>query len=318
MWIGYADTSSFITNAIQTRWARKKSPNFLHIWLLKNKSPHRLRIRLSRAPVSLSAGAGAKTRLHRQRPARHPAGKAARRLHARRSAHRLAHLKGDYRLMAELLYGSGLRLMECVRLRVKDIDFGYSHITVRDGKGLRDRVTILPERLRRTLCFILSASARFIDTISARRRRVYLPFALERKYPQRGMLLGWQYAFPSRESFPDPRSGETASSPRLGEKPAKGGQNRDSSGPESARLPAATLPAQFCHTSLEEWIRYSHRAGTARPQRRVHDDDLHPCAEPARSAISAARLIEQRSGNKLYPRNNVRRKNVRLLLRMFV
>ena len=63
----------------------------------------------------------------------------------------LAHLEGEYRLMAELLYGSGLRLMECVRLRVKDIDFGYGHITVRDGKGLRDRITILPERLRRPL-----------------------------------------------------------------------------------------------------------------------------------------------------------------------
>ena len=63
----------------------------------------------------------------------------------------LAHLKGDYRLMGELLYGAGLRLMECVRLRVKDIDFGYGHITVRDGKGLRDRITILPERLRQPL-----------------------------------------------------------------------------------------------------------------------------------------------------------------------
>jgi integrase len=56
----------------------------------------------------------------------------------------LAHLKADYRLMAELLYGSGLRLMECLRLRIKDIDFGYNRITVRDAKGLRDRVTLLP------------------------------------------------------------------------------------------------------------------------------------------------------------------------------
>src|SRR5215216_1009871 len=53
--------------------------------------------------------------------------------------------------MSELLYGSGLRLMECVRLRVEDIDFGYGHITIRDGKGLRERVTLLPERLRRPL-----------------------------------------------------------------------------------------------------------------------------------------------------------------------
>src|SRR6267154_1528702 len=61
----------------------------------------------------------------------------------------LARLKGDYRLMAHLLYGSGLRLLECLRLRVKDIDFGYRQITVRESKGLRERVTLLPERLCR-------------------------------------------------------------------------------------------------------------------------------------------------------------------------
>jgi integrase len=60
----------------------------------------------------------------------------------------LARMNGEYQLMAELLYGAGLRLMECVRLRVKDIDFGYGQITVRDGKGLRQRVTLLPQRLR--------------------------------------------------------------------------------------------------------------------------------------------------------------------------
>ncbi len=59
----------------------------------------------------------------------------------------LDRLVGEYRLMSDLLYGSGLRLMECVRLRVKDIDFGYGHITVRDGKGLRERVTLLPQTL---------------------------------------------------------------------------------------------------------------------------------------------------------------------------
>ncbi len=63
----------------------------------------------------------------------------------------LAHLKAEYRLMAELLYGSGLRLMECLRLRVKDVDFGYHRITVRDAKGLRERVALLPQRLQRPL-----------------------------------------------------------------------------------------------------------------------------------------------------------------------
>src|SRR5438552_2285489 len=67
----------------------------------------------------------------------------------------LAQLRGEHQLMAELLYGAGLRLMECVRLRVKDIDFGYGQITVRDGKGLRQRVTTLPQKVRRRLQFHL-------------------------------------------------------------------------------------------------------------------------------------------------------------------
>src|SRR5262249_31774150 len=63
----------------------------------------------------------------------------------------VAQLKADYRFRADLLYGSGLGLMECLRLRIKDIDFGYNRITVRDAKGLRDRVTLLPQRLQRPL-----------------------------------------------------------------------------------------------------------------------------------------------------------------------
>jgi integron integrase len=95
----------------------------------------------------------------------------------------LAQLKEDYRLMAELLYGSGLRLMECIRLRVKDIDFGYGHITVRDGKGLRDRITILPERLRHPLRLHLERGQEVHQhDLRNGGGRVYLPFALERKY----------------------------------------------------------------------------------------------------------------------------------------
>ncbi len=121
----------------------------------------------------------------------------------------LAHLKGDYRLMAELLYGSGLRLMECVRLRVKDIDFGYAHVTVRDGKGLRDRVTILPERLRRPLRVHLDR-VQEIHQHDLRKGggRVHLPFALERKYRNANRSWSWQYAFPATKVSTDPRSGE--------------------------------------------------------------------------------------------------------------
>jgi integron integrase len=122
----------------------------------------------------------------------------------------LAHLKGDYRLMGELLYGAGLRVMECVRLRVKDIDFGYGHIKVRDGKGLRDRITILPERLRHPLRYHLD---RLQDVhqhdVRSSGGRVYLPFALERKYRNANRSWAWQYVFPAAKVSIDPRSGET-------------------------------------------------------------------------------------------------------------
>jgi len=121
----------------------------------------------------------------------------------------LAQLKGDYRIMAELLYGAGLRLMECVRLRVKDIDFGYGHITVRDGKGLRDRVTVLPESLRRPLQLHLERARELHQRDLANRRgRVYLPFALEEKFPNADCSWAWQYVFPAAKVSTDPRSGQ--------------------------------------------------------------------------------------------------------------
>ena len=122
----------------------------------------------------------------------------------------LAQLKADYRLMAELLYGSGLRLMECVRLRVKDIDFGYGHISVCEGKGLRDRVTILPEGLRHPLRLHLQR-VQEIHQQDLRNGggRVYLPFALERKYRNAGLSWAWQYIFPAAKVSTDPGSGET-------------------------------------------------------------------------------------------------------------
>src|SRR5262249_986706 len=110
----------------------------------------------------------------------------------------LAHLKGDYRLMTELLYGAGLRLMECVRLRVKDIDFGYGHIMVLDGKGLRDRITIFPQRLRQPLQRHLERVREIHQPDLANGNgRVYLPFALDRKYSSANRSWPWQYLFPA-------------------------------------------------------------------------------------------------------------------------
>jgi integron integrase len=122
----------------------------------------------------------------------------------------LTQLSGVHRLMAQLLYGSGLRLMECVRLRVKDIDFAHRTIIVRDGKGEQDRVTVLPDALIASLQEHLQRVKRLHDEDLARGNgAVYLPYALERKYPNANREWGWQYVFPSDRLSTDPRSGKT-------------------------------------------------------------------------------------------------------------
>ena len=109
----------------------------------------------------------------------------------------LAQLEGTYRLVAALLYGSGLRLMEGLRLRVKDIDFGQNHIIVRDGKGQKDRATVLPasqsDDLRAQVEIVKATHRRDVKDGFG---QVHLPFALAEKYPNANRELGWQYLFP--------------------------------------------------------------------------------------------------------------------------
>ena len=119
-------------------------------------------------------------------------------------------LKGTYRTMAWILYGSGLRLMECVRLRVQDIDFGMNHLVVRNGKGMKDRVTVLPEKVTPALHNqIQFTEALHRQDLDQGYGHVYLPYALERKYPGAGGELAWQYVFPASHLSVDPRSGRT-------------------------------------------------------------------------------------------------------------
>ncbi|HUJ10440.1 MAG TPA: integron integrase [Verrucomicrobiae bacterium] len=120
----------------------------------------------------------------------------------------LSHLTGTIRLMGEMLYGSGLRLMEVLRLRVKDIDFSYGQIIVRDGKGAKDRVTVLPEKLREPLKRHLArVKTLHEDDLAEGFGNVYLPFALERKYPNAQKEWIWQYLFPAAKRSIDPRTG---------------------------------------------------------------------------------------------------------------
>lgn len=120
----------------------------------------------------------------------------------------LSHLDGTPALMAALLYGAGLRLMECVRLRVKDVDFDKGQITVRDGKGGKDRLTMLPRSLREPLAQHLANVRGLYDRdLADGNANVYLPHALARKYPHAPREWAWQWLFPARALSTDPRTG---------------------------------------------------------------------------------------------------------------
>lgn len=119
----------------------------------------------------------------------------------------LSHIDGTAWLMASLLYGTGMRLMECVRLRVKDVDFGYRQITIRDGKGQKDRITVLPDKLREALqSHLEKVKLRHEADLKAGFGEAYLPYALDRKYANAGREWGWQYVFPASTISQDPRS----------------------------------------------------------------------------------------------------------------
>jgi integron integrase len=121
----------------------------------------------------------------------------------------LSNLKGVNWLMANLLYGAGLRLKECLRLRVKDLDFGYRQITVRDGKGSKDRFTVLPQRLVEPL-------QRHLDAVKTQHEydlksglgKVNMPFALSNKYRNAEREWKWQYVFPSPKLSRHPHTNE--------------------------------------------------------------------------------------------------------------
>jgi len=120
----------------------------------------------------------------------------------------LGRLSGTHWLIASLLYGAGLRIMEGLRLRVKDVEFSRKEILVRDGKGFKDRVTMLPAALAAPLAEHLKrVKALHEQDLAAGRGAVCLPYALERKYPNASRDWAWQYVFPSANLSEDPRTG---------------------------------------------------------------------------------------------------------------
>jgi integron integrase len=153
----------------------------------------------------------------------------------------LVQLSGTYRLLAQLLYGSGLRLMEAIRLRVKDVDLAQCQIVVRDGKGAEDRITMLPQVLVTPLSDHLRVVQRLHEEDLTRGNgEVYLPFALERKYPNASREWGWQYVFPADRLSVDPRSGAVRRH-HLGERSLQGAVKA------AVRAAGIAKPAS-CHT----------------------------------------------------------------------
>ena len=120
----------------------------------------------------------------------------------------LSRLEGEKWLMASLMYGAGLRLMECLRLRVQDIDFARNEILVRDGKGAKDRITMLPESLAGPLREHLQKGKVVHERdLSERWGRVQMPYALDRKYPNAAADWGWQWAFPQDNRWKNTKTG---------------------------------------------------------------------------------------------------------------
>ncbi len=115
---------------------------------------------------------------------------------------------GQYHLIVRLLYGTGMRLNEALSLRIQDIDFAKNQITIRQGKGFKDRMTVLPNSLKEELKQRVLQSKMYHDNdIKEGFYSIYMPYALERKYPNAGKQLGWKFVFSAKNRSLDPRSG---------------------------------------------------------------------------------------------------------------
>jgi integron integrase len=121
----------------------------------------------------------------------------------------MSHLSCEKWLMASLMYGAGLRLMECLRLRIQDIDFSRNELTVRDGKGAKDRITMLPESVKQPLrSHLVEVKALHENDIRDGWGSVLMPDALDRKYPNAPRDWRWQWVFPQESRWKNMRTGE--------------------------------------------------------------------------------------------------------------
>ena len=195
----------------------------------------------------------------------------------------LARLEGTKWLMAALLYGSGLRLRECLKLRVKDVDFGYRQITVRDGKGAKDRVTMLPAELAEPLrAHLARAKALHERDLAEGYGEVELPAALERKYPNAVREWGWQYVFPSRKLSADPRSGTIRRHHLYDDVLPRAISQAAREARIAKPVGSHTLRHFFRDALARGRLRHPDGPGAARACGRFDHDDLYACAQQGR------------------------------------
>ena len=209
---------------------------------------------------------------------------------------------GTHQLVGGLLYGSGLRLMEALRLRVKDVEFSRGEVLVREGKGNKERVTMLPRAVAEPLQAHLHAVRELHRAdLAAGFGEVSLPHTLDRKSPGAGREWGWQYVFPSPGRATDPCSGmirqhhlQDQAFQRAFRQAARDAELVKPATPHSLGPFVRNAPARGR-------LRHSHRAGAAGPQRRADRDDLHPRAIPrrVRRAQSAGRRGDRGAAGNL-------------------
>lgn len=167
----------------------------------------------------------------------------------------------ELQLIVRLLYGSGLRLLEGLRLRVKDVDLARREIVVRDGKGGKDRVTMLADQLVAALrAQIARARAVHEADLARGRGEVWLPDALALKYPNAARAFGWQYVFPAAGLSVDPRSGTVGRPPRGRKARAAGSQDRGAAGGHRQAGVAPYAAPFLRHASAGIRLRHTHRA----------------------------------------------------------
>src|SRR5712691_3560155 len=195
----------------------------------------------------------------------------------------LKQLTGTPRLIVMVLYGSGVRLEECLGLRVKDLDFDRHQIIVRQGKGHKDRVTMLPAAVRETLTVHLADVRRLHEADLARGfGRAVLPFALDRKFPNAPTEWRWQFVFPAGRICRDPRYGSPSRYHLHKSVVQKAVANAARLAGTTKRLSPHVM-RHYSHASPRRWVRHSHSTGATRPSGRPDDDDLFARDEPRRA-----------------------------------